>query len=63
MAYLRKGKVVTNAYQVSKSWRLGPHVFINGEDLIFRLCYFRNDTGTYYIQLHVKFRNELDSMW
>lgn len=55
-----KGRVGRNAYKVSKVWKLGLHIFINGEDLIFRICYLRNKNGTYYIQLSVKIKEELE---
>lgn len=55
-----KGKAGKNAYKVSKVWKLGPHVFINGEDIIFRLCYWRNKKGTHYIQLSIKVKEELE---
>ena len=56
MVRVRKGCVGRNAYQLSKVWRLGFHVFLNDEDLIFRLCYFRSKKRTYYIQLGIKVR-------
>ena len=55
-----KGRIGRTAYEVSKVWRLGFHIFVNGEDLIFRLCYLRNKNGTHYIQLSIKIKDELD---
>ena len=54
-----KGKVGSKAYELSKVWRLGFHVFKTEYDLlsyhrqsyIFRLCYMRTRRGTYYIQI------------
>ena len=60
MIKLKKDKVGRRAYQVSKVWKLGFHVFINGEDLIFRVCYLRNKRGTHYIQLSVKIKECCD---
>lgn len=60
MIKLKKDKVGRLAYQVSKVWKLGFHVFINGEDLIFRVCYLRNKRGTHYIQLSVKIKEHCD---
>lgn len=55
-----KGRIGRTAYKVSKVWRLGFHIFVNGEHLIFRLCYLRNKNGTHYIQLSIKIKDELD---
>ena len=55
-----KGRVGRTAYTVTKVWKLGPHILINGEDLIFRICYLRNKKGTHYIQLSIKVKEELD---
>lgn len=55
-----KGEVGENAYKVCKVWNLGFHVFLNGGDLIFRLCYLRNKKGTHYIQTSVKVKESLD---
>lgn len=56
MIKFRKDKVGRNAYKVTKKWRLGPHIFVCGEDLIFRICYLRNKKGTQYIQLSIKIK-------
>lgn len=56
MFKIRKDRVGRLAYQVSKVWKLGFHVFINEEDLVFRICYLRNRKGTHYIQLSVKIK-------
>ena len=56
---ITKNKVGKNAYQVSKLWKLGFHVFLNGEDLVFRICYLRNEKGTHYVQMSIKVREEL----
>lgn len=56
MIRTRKGCVGRNAYQLSKVWKLGFHAFLNDEDLILRLCYFRSKKCTYYIQLEIKVR-------
>lgn len=56
MFKIRKDKVGRNAYKVSKVWKLGLHIFGNGEDLIFRICYLRNKHGTHYVQLSVKIK-------
>lgn len=56
---ITKNKVGKNAYQVSKVWKLGFHVFLNGEDLVFRICYLRNEKGTHYVQMSIKVREEL----
>ena len=56
MFKFRKDKVGRNAYKVTKVWKLGPHIFINGEDLVFRICYLRNKNGTHYIQLSIKIK-------
>lgn len=55
-----KGKVGKNAYKVCKVWKLGFHVFLNDEDLFFRVCYFRNKKATYYIQISVKVKEKLE---
>ena len=55
-----KGKVGSKAYTVSKVWKLGWHIFLNGEDLIFRVCYLRNRKGTHYIQFSIKIRQQLE---
>ena len=60
MIKVLKGRAGRKAYECSKVWRLGFHIFINGEDLIFRLCYLRNKKGTHYIQLSIKIKDELD---
>lgn len=57
---ITKSKVGKNAYQVSKVWKLGFHVFLNGEDLVLRICYLRNEKGTHYVQMSIKVREELD---
>ena len=51
-----KGRVGREAYKACKVWKLGFHVFLNGGDLIFRVCYLRNKKGTHYIQMSVKAR-------
>lgn len=56
---ITKSKVGKNAYKVSKVWKLGFHVFLNGEDLTFRVCYLRNENGTHYVQMSIKVREEL----
>ena len=56
---ITKSKVGKNAYQVSKVWKLGFHVFLNGDDLVFRICYLRNEKGTHYVQMSIKVREEL----
>ena len=60
MSGFYKGRVGRTAYTVSKVWRLGFHIFVNGEDLIFRLCYLRNKRGTHYIQVSVKIKDKLE---
>ena len=60
MIKYRRGRACSKAYTVSKVWRLGIHIFLNGEDLIFRVCYLRNSKGTYYAQISIKVREELD---
>lgn len=55
-----RGRVGRKAYRISKVWKLGFHIFLNGEDLIFRICYLRNAKGTYYIQLSLKVREQND---
>jgi hypothetical protein len=60
MGKFEKGKAGRNAYQVSKVWKLGFHAFICGEDLVFRICYLRNKSGTHYVQLSIKIRECLD---
>lgn len=54
-----KGRVGRRAYEVCKVWKLGFHVFLNGEDLTFRICYLRNKKGTYYVQLSIKVKENL----
>ena len=56
MIKISKDKVGRNAYKVSKVWKLGFHVFVNGEDLVFRICYLRNKRGTHYVQLTLKIK-------
>ena len=60
MIKFRKGRVGRYAYQLVKVWKLGLHIFINEDDLIFRICYLRNKNGTYYIQWSVKIRETGD---
>jgi hypothetical protein len=60
MIKLNKSRAGRTAYKVSKVWKLGFHVFVNGEDLIFRICYLRNKKGTHYVQLSVKIKEELN---
>ena len=55
-----KGKVGKNAYKVSKVWKLGPHIFVNADELTLRLCYWRNDNGTYYVELSIKIKDQLE---
>ena len=55
-----KGKAGKNAYMVSKVWKLGFHIFLNGEDIVFRFCYFRNKKGTHYIQFAKQIRKGLE---
>lgn len=55
-----KGKVGTKSYTVSKVWKLGAHIFLSEEDLVFRICYLRNKKGTHYIQFSIKVRKQLD---
>lgn len=55
----RKGKVGSKAYMVSKVWKLGLHIFTT-EDLIIRLCYFRNKKATYYIQFSKQIKKQLE---
>lgn len=55
-----KGRVGIKAYTISKVWKLGVHIFLNGEDLIFRLCYLRNKKGTHYIQFSIRVRKQLE---
>lgn len=57
---ITKSRVGKNAYKVSKVWKLGFHVFLNGENLVFRICYLRNEKGTHYVQLSLKVRKELN---
>lgn len=57
---ITKSKVGKNAHRVSKVWKLGFHVFLNGEDLVFRICYLRNEKGTHYVQMSIKVREELN---
>lgn len=57
MIKLEKDYVGRNAYRVSKVWKLGFHVFLNGENLIARLCYLRTKRHTHYIQASIKVRN------
>lgn len=60
MIKYHRSRVNSKAYTVSKVWRLGIHMFLNGEDLIFRVCYWRNSKGTHYAQISMKVRKELD---
>ena len=55
-----RGKVGTKAYEVSRVWKLGVHIFFCEEDLVFRVCYLRNKKGTHYIELSIKVRKQLD---
>lgn len=55
-----KGIVGGKAYEVSKVWKLGFHVFWSGEDIVFRVCYLRNKKGTHYVQLSKKVRKNND---
>ena len=59
---LYKGKAGRYAYKppCGKVWRLGFHIFVNGGDLVFRLCYLRNKKGTHYIQLSIQIKEMLD---
>lgn len=45
------GQVGARARHVSGVWGLGPHLFMNGGDLIFRICYYRDEKTTYYWQI------------
>lgn len=60
MIKFRKDKAGRNAYKVAKVWKLGPHIAVCGEDLVFRICYLRNKSGTHYIQLSVKIKECAD---
>jgi hypothetical protein len=60
MIKFNKGKVGVRAYTVSNVWKLGIHAFLNGEDLIFRVCYLRNRKGTHYVQISIQIRKQLD---
>ena len=55
-----KGKVGIKAYTVSKVWELGAHIFLDGEYLVFRVCYLRNEKGTHYIQFSIKVKKQLE---
>lgn len=55
-----KGRVGQKAYKVCKVWRLGFHVFLNVDDLVFRVCYLRNNKGTHYLQMSVKVKETFD---
>lgn len=50
------GSVGAGAYKISKVWRLGFHLFKNGSDLIFRICFFRSKRRTYYWQISKELR-------
>ena len=62
MIKYHRGRVGSKAYIVSKVWKLGSHIFLNGEDLIFRICYLRNTKGTHYVQVSIKIREEFDQL-
>lgn len=55
-----KGKAGKNAYMLSYVWKLGFHIFLCDDELVFRLCYLRNSKGTHYVQIAVKVRKRLD---
>ena len=55
-----KNTVGRNAYKVSKVWKLGAHVFFNEEDLIFRVCYWRDKSSTRYVQMSIRVRERCD---
>lgn len=59
--YTYKSTVGRRAHEVSKAWKLGLHVFLNDEDLIFRVCYLRNKKGTHYIQGTVRVRERREA--
>ena len=56
-----KDKVGRRAYEVCKVWRLGFHVFLNDDELVFRMCYLRNEKGTHYIQAAIKIKENLET--
>lgn len=53
MIKIERDRVGKNAYKVSKVWKLGPHIFFNDGDIIFRFCYLRTKLHTFYIQLSI----------
>ena len=48
---LSASRVGKDAYKVSKTWRLGFHVFSTDHFHTIRLCYLQNESGTHYIEL------------
>lgn len=58
MIRLEKNVVGRNAYRLSKVWKLGFHVFLNGDYFILRFCYLRTQKHTHYIQASAKVCNK-----
>lgn len=54
---VHKGTVGSLAYKVSKTFRLGFHLFKNGNDIIFRFVYLRTKDYSYYIEIAYKYRD------
>ena len=48
---LSANRVGRNAYEVSKTWKLGFHAFSTEHLRTIRLCYLRNKRGTYYVEI------------
>ena len=55
-----KGKAGRKAYMVSHVWKLGFHIFLCDDELVFRICYLKNKNGTHYIQMAIKVKESLD---
>lgn len=48
--YIGFGTAGSEAYKASKVWGLGFHLFENGGYKVFRICYLRTKTTTFYWQ-------------
>lgn len=51
----------SKAYETCKTYRLGCHLFKNGNDLIFRICFLRTKTTTHYFQISKQIRPRLNA--
>ena len=53
------GTVGAKAYELTKVWKLGFHLFTSSDgNLIFRICFLRTKKRTHYFQAFVRYKRE-----